>query len=255
MHRYFYCFILLGFLLVTACNNKVKPTKEEGATGTVTYRSLLKDYNKNIPTYTSMASDIRLDATLDGSNYRATGLVRHVRDEGLFISVKKLGFEIGQVLITPDSFYVLNRWEKEYVQEPISIIEDQYGIKGEFAMVEELLTGLPIITSYKKNTKSVVENGYHRIETPSAYERIDLVVWLSDDKQPVRQAHYQDDKARGIRMKYNQNSADNVVIERELHTENIDDEVHVKLIYRNPEFNKTSLPAFRIPSHYDRVRL
>lgn len=249
--------LFLGAMLIVAaaCTNKTKPTVDNSAASATTYRTLLKNYDKILPNYKSMASDIRLDASLDGSSYRASGLIRHVRDEGLFVSVKKLGFEIGQVLITPDSFFVLNRWDKEYVKEPISIIEEQYKIKGEFAMVEELLTGLPVISSYKKNAKSTIENGHHRLETPSAYDDIDLVVWISGDTQPVRQAYYQDGKSRGIRMKYNNETKNEVVIERELHTENIEEEVHVKLEYRNPSFNDAKLPTFRIPSHYTRTRL
>ena len=255
-----YLFYLCISLVVLACSTTKKTSKTDigSENKSATYKNLLSGTKKDYPTYTSMASDIRLDADIDGSSYRASGVVRHVRNEGVFVSVKKLGFEIGQVLLTPDSFFVLNRWEKEYIKEPISIIENEYQIKGEYAMVEELLTGIPQVDNFKKNSRSIIENGNHRLETPSVYSNIDLTLWIAGSGQEIIQAFYQDSYNRGVRMKYGSTRKNKLVIERELHTENIDDsdsDIHIKLAYKNPEFNKAKLPTFKIPSHYSRRRL
>jgi hypothetical protein len=248
-----YLIILATIVVIFSCSTRKKTTTTVASPEN--YKNVLGNFEDQYPDYKSMSSDIRLNASLEGSSYSASGLVRHVRDEGIFISVKKIGFEIGQVLITHDSFFVLNRWEKEFIREPISMIEHEYQIKGEFAMIEELLTGIPQISSFKKNEKTVVDAGRHRVELSSRYQNIDLTLWLEAGNNLLSQAYYQDDRARGVRMKYGPTMINKVVKERELHTENIDDEVHIKLEYRNPEFDQTSLPLFNIPSHYTRRRM
>ena len=239
-----------------ACNTTKNKDKTIGEAKPTTFKSLLGDLSKNYPSYKSMASDIKLEADIDGSSYKATGLVRHVPDKGLFISVKKFGFEIGQVLMTKDSFFVLNRWEKEYIREPISIIEREYNIRGDYLMVEELLTGIPRVGEYRKQTKSIIENDFHRADVASIYKGINLAVWLTNPSHEVAQALYQDRSTRGVRMKYGMETKNNLILERELHTENIEDnDIHIKLNYRNPLFNKAKLPEFNIPSHYSRRRM
>ena len=248
--------IILTFLafVILSCSASKKTTTTKASSPT-SYKNVLRNFEDQYPDYRTMSSDIKLHADFDGSSYSASGALYHVRNEGIFITVKKLGFEIGRVLITNDSFFVLNRWEKEFIREPISIIEQEYQIKGEFGLVEELLTGVPHISSFKKNEKTVIDAGRHRAEVPSIYTNIDLTLWLEGGDNQISQAYYQDDKARGVRMKYSPSIINKVIKERELHTENIDDEVHIKLEYKNPEFDRTSLPSFTIPSHYTRRRM
>ncbi len=253
MMKRFLLFSIVCLVALISC----KSTSKTGKTVVekpISYKKILSDYSDRMPDYESMKSDIKLDADLDNASYRASGEIRHVRGKGVFISVKKIGFEIGRVWITPDSFFVLNRWDKEYVREPISVIEESYQIKGEYDMVEEILTGIPKLGPFVKSDKTTVEGEYHRIDLPSYYRNIDLVLWLDSAKQAVRQAYYQDDKGRGVRMKYQAEAEQKLIIERELHTENIDDEIHVRLIYKNPTFNRTLLPVFDVPSHYTRRR-
>ena len=254
MNKLLYLFCIPIFLF--SCTASKKTSNTTGAVKESSYKNLLSTLNNSYPDYKSMASDIKLAADINGTSYRATGLVRHVHRQGIFISVKKLGFEIGQVLLTPDSFFVLNRWDKEYIKEPISIVEDEFQVKGEYGMVEELLTGIPRTTGYKKNDKSSIENGTHRAVVPSIYKDIDIILWLEDQHHEVVQAYYQDFSERGVRMKYSNERRNKLVIERELHTENIDDnDLHIKLEYKNPTFDKAKLPTFNIPSHYSRRRM
>jgi len=247
-------FLFLFLAALVSCNT-TKNTTTTAPEGSESYKKVLGGLDNITPNYKSMSSPIKLDADIGDASYRASGEIRHVRNEGVYISVKKLGFEIGHVLITQDSFFVLNRWEKEYIREPIAIVEKEYQIRGEFEMVEELLTGLPQFKSYKKNDISPFEAGRHRVELESLYDNIGLTMWLGNNSQPVEQAVYADDYDRGVRMKYQSAQTNKLVVERELHTVNIDDEIHVKLEYRNPEFNKTTLPTFQVPSHYTRRSL
>ncbi len=245
-------FLFIGMLTIS-CSTKKKVADSKVAEDALSYKYLLSDLDKQYPDYSSMASDIRLHAHIDGSSYRVNGLIRHVRDKGVFILVRKLGFEIGRVLITKDSFFVLNRWEKEYIKEPISVLEQEYEVKGDFNLVEELLTGIPQVSSYKKNHKTTIEGGTHRVEVPSVYNDIELIMWIEEGSNHIRQAYYEDISDRGILMTYQSARKNKVVIERELRTENIEDnEIHIKLAYKNPKFNSTSLPTFTIPSHYSR---
>lgn len=252
-HHILLSLVVISFL-ASACATSKKAAKTEDVSidNAVAYKALLNGLDDRYPDYTSMASDIRLEADIDGESYRASGLIRHVRDQGVFLSVRKFGFELGRVLITQDSFYVLNRWEKEYIKEPIAIIEREYEIKGDFGLVEELLTGIPRISNYRKNERTIIDQGAHRVDVSSVHKDIDLTMWIEPDNH-IRQAYYQDNLDRGIMMSYDDERKNKVVIERELRTENIEDnEIYVKLGFKNPRFNATTLPAFTIPSHYSR---
>lgn len=244
-----------GLMVFLSCSTSKKTVSTE-AEKPLPYKRLLTELDHEYPEYSSMKSDIRLNVSIDGTSYSATGKFIHVRDKGIFASVRKLGFEIGRVLITQDSFFLINRWERMYVSEPLSVLEREYDVRGDFSLIEELLTGLPRTDSYVKNKKSIVESGMHRANVPSLYTGIQLILWLSGGNHEVLQAYYSDDMKRGIRMKYNDEKENNVILVRELHTENIEDgELHVKLEFRNPEFEDVSLPTFTIPSHYTRSGL
>ena len=69
--------------------------------------------------------------------------VRIQKDKAIWMSVRKFGFEISRILITPDSVFVVNRFYKEYYVEPLDKIRKKYKIPFDFEEMQEfLVTGM-----------------------------------------------------------------------------------------------------------------
>ena len=64
--------------------------------------------------------NIKLEA---GSSFSSSVQVRMVRDQDIFISLRPaLGIEVGKLLITADSVYVIDKVHKRYIAEKVSLL-------------------------------------------------------------------------------------------------------------------------------------
>lgn len=73
-----------------------------------------------------------------------TAFIRLEKDKRLWVSVKKFGFEAARALITPDSFFVINRLQNEFTAEPLSYIEKTYKMPARFDLLQQVVLGNPI---------------------------------------------------------------------------------------------------------------
>jgi hypothetical protein len=67
--------------------------------------------------------------------------MRMLRDSAIWLRAEKFGFEVGRALITRDSAYVLDRFNREYYIEPIEQFLTEYRIPFQFDDLQRLLAG------------------------------------------------------------------------------------------------------------------
>lgn len=90
--------------------------------------------------------DARASMKLESPQLNASGTayIRLEKDKRLWVSVKKFGFEAARALITPDSFYVINRLSNEYSADPLTYVTDRFGIPARFDLLQEIVLGNPV---------------------------------------------------------------------------------------------------------------
>jgi len=59
-----------------------------------------------------MEGKCQLQMESEGSNLSGQGIIRVRRDSAIWVSLRKLGFEVGRALILKDSFFYLDRLNK-----------------------------------------------------------------------------------------------------------------------------------------------
>ncbi len=90
--------------------------------------------------------DARANIDFSGESLSAGGnaIIRLRRDSVIWISVRKLGFEVARAQITPDSVYILDRLNNEYAVEPLSYVENRYRLPARFDLLQQVLLGNPV---------------------------------------------------------------------------------------------------------------
>lgn len=78
--------------------------------------------------------------------------IRMKTDSLLWVSVKKLGFEVARTLITKDSVFIIDRINNEYGAFDLAYLEERYNLPASFPLVQSLLLGNP----YFLNPESVI---------------------------------------------------------------------------------------------------
>lgn len=75
-------------------------------------------------------------------NQSVTANVRMQRDSVIWISITAImGYEAARIKITPDTFELINRLEKEYVKEPLSKIKNFIPVAADIRLLQDLLVG------------------------------------------------------------------------------------------------------------------
>ncbi len=89
--------------------------------------------------------------------------IRMVRDSVIWLNAKAFGLEAGRVLIRPDSIFVLNRLQKEYMAKDIFWLQDEFGLPVDFTGLQAMLFGNPVFfhrdLAVDKDSTSYILNG------------------------------------------------------------------------------------------------
>jgi hypothetical protein len=70
----------------------------------------------------------------DGQRLSARVNVRILHDSIIWVQIQKLGFEVGRMLVTPDSAFFINRWERTYASGRTIDFLREYNVPADFKM-------------------------------------------------------------------------------------------------------------------------
>lgn len=83
-----------------------------------------------------------IDVTLNKTDKQSFDLIIRMRKNSIaWISARKFGFEGARILITKDSFFMINRLTKEYVSEHQSKMKDYVSFDANISQLQSLLVG------------------------------------------------------------------------------------------------------------------
>ncbi|PHI19681.1 hypothetical protein CEQ90_11565 [Lewinellaceae bacterium SD302] len=137
---------LLPLLLYSSCGTK-RQTDSNADDPIATISAAEKVMQQlEVNRFTAEWMDARASLDLDSPEMSVggTAYIRMQKDKKIWMSVKKFGFEAARALITPDSFFVINRLTNEYTAEPLGYVEEKYKIPARFDLLQEIILGNPI---------------------------------------------------------------------------------------------------------------
>lgn len=145
MRSLFLLTIFIGLLTASACKPKPKPADDGNSMTTVSeaqrvMRQMIEAQNS--VDWLDARARVRIESP--AMTVGGTAFIRLKKDEWVWISVKKFGFEAARAMVTPDSVYLINRLENSYTIEPLSYIEEKYKMPARFDLLQQVIIGNPI---------------------------------------------------------------------------------------------------------------
>ncbi len=117
----------------------------------------LKNSNTDYNWY-SFKSDAT--AYFNGSKMSFDTDIRVKKDELIWVSVRKFGFEVGRVLIKPDSIFAIDKWNGQYIKESLDYLKETYDVPFQFKDIQDIICGNSLIGNQKPLKATKLNNNY-----------------------------------------------------------------------------------------------
>ena len=137
--------ILLSFSLFSACDAVKKAGKTEVPEREMTTSYLMQKLDEQAIDYEWFEGRSKMRYIDMTQNRSIKAIIRMKKDSLIWMSFQMFGIEGARVKMTPDSVYVLNRINKQYAIQPLSLVEDMINIPADFGALQALLVGNPIL--------------------------------------------------------------------------------------------------------------
>jgi hypothetical protein len=255
---YFLIFLFTGLILFSTACSSTRKGREAARTSdknTMSEAMLWERLETNRLDEKWMQGRARLNAQVNGDRYNVTANIMMQKDENIFMSIRKLGFEVARLIVTKDTILVLNRLERNYALYDMQGFGAFVGFPVNLQMLQEMLLGNPFINgntewSPSGNDGFVLQSRLNQLETSSLMNLPDFRLTNATfiDHQNKRKleskfSNYQqvkDDKYFSYIRTY------------ELNAE-IDEPLFVELQFTDIELDKPFQANMDIPSRYSRV--
>lgn len=126
-----------------------------------------------------------------GESFSAT--IRIKRDSAIWMVFKKFSLEGARALIRPDSFFVIDRLNREYTAKPFSYLQKEYNLPVNFQGLQAILLGNPVF--FSTQTEAGVDSSRYLLSQKT--DNLTAKYWL--DGTDMRLAEFLVDDFRNSR--------------------------------------------------------
>jgi hypothetical protein len=190
----------------------------------------------------------------ESMNLSGQAIIRIRKDSAVWISLKKLGFEVGRALILKDSFFYLDRLNNNFQSFPISYIQEKYQLPGDFLFLQALLLGnapfgsqsdykLIKKESFAWQLQNLTPNGIISLAWDFTNKRISVIDWNQPFSNKYFKMKLDDYKALESKQQFSYFRDLNI---QSAETGNL----HVTLSFNQVQFNLPVNLRFDIPQRY-----
>lgn len=88
---------------------------------------------------------VRLAYADNQQSVKASGTLHMRSDSLIWLNIRKLGFEVARVKITPDSVFVIDRLNNQFVAEDLGYLDRTFQVPVNFSMLQALMLGNPVL--------------------------------------------------------------------------------------------------------------
>ena len=248
--------IFLGLLILTfSCKSTDKISSPKGKK--LTEKQLEKRLTNPVIPEEWLHAKGKL--SVDLPEFKGSGTYRMYlqRDKALWMQVTKFGFEVGRVLITPDSLIALNRMQNTYIKGGIKDIERIFGTSVNFDQLQYLIWGLPPV--YHKSADIRSEKNYFLISGTDPLTTVSFLYSILAPFEIVsgflemkpgmeRETHsleFKNDDYQPLTNEYN------FPYLRNYHLVSPQNEIQIEMSVSNVELGEEKELRLVVPDHYD----
>lgn len=252
MHSKLFYFACLSLLLI-ACN----PTRKAN-NGVLKEKSssfLLKRMDKQAFSADWISAKSKINIQYQGQSVSASMNLRMQKDKVIWAQVKKFNFEVGRLKVTPDSMFLLDRFNRQYVAAPITELTRFTSAPIDFPLLQDLIFGRAFFWS-RDDLKASVKQSDYRLDqdwqrTQSQY-LIDGFSFLLKN-----QSHQLDEYGANIiadQGQYPKGELSNFAYFRSYQIEG-PAAINLEIDFSKVEINEAQEFPFSIPDQYTPLRL
>lgn len=230
-------------------------------------RSLKYDYRTisgNKVNFTWFSADFDAEYSANGTVTSFSGQIRMQKDSFIWVSASAvLGIEVSRILVTPDSFMVLDRLHNTYLQNGFSYIRKQTNPAVTLSMLQALLIGNDIPDFDTTQFTARCMNNNCELSCPKRRNRKDTTISIKNainfDKQ-IGKITMQDisteNPAREVKVSYFDHGSVNTSVVPFLVKASIIQEVQkfISLSFKNIRINVPQNAPFKIPPRYSKMK-
>ena len=151
-------FVLLS--LLSTCNTLKKAGFGKKDTSESSARAIISAIEKQSLQADWFTAKARISYKDKDMSVSGSATIRMKTDSLLWISIKKLGFEVARAAITKDSVYVLDRLNNEYAIYGLDYLQESYNLPGDFQLLQSVVFGKPYFFDEQSVTLSPEEDAY-----------------------------------------------------------------------------------------------
>ncbi len=175
-------FSVLTLLFIgTGCSSKKKMTKATLREFTASH--LIKEVQENEFDFDSFQAKMNLKIETADKSFSTKGQLRMQKDSIIWTSISApLGVEVLRMMVTPDSVFMLNRNDKTYLIENISVFNDISPMITTIDFIQAVLIGNDINLRESDNYKISIKDGQYNLLISNELKK---TIKQSDDEWKV----------------------------------------------------------------------
>lgn len=235
-------------LILASCFTKKKiveeSIKEESS-------SLLIDtYKENILSFNTAELIANMEFDSPQMTIGFNGVFRMKNEELIWGSFKKFGFEAARVQITPDSIWILNRFQKEVYIEALDGIQKVIGIPLKFQDLEQLILGGSFLTD-----KVVMLNDSTLSQVQAVNGDMVEAIHIFNKNFDIKSSSVVAQNQGDILIEYDNHRIINdkkIAFNRDIMAQNANTAVTLGIQTQNIDIDPSFETPFAIPSNYTR---
>ena len=188
-----------------------------------------------------------------------TGSLRLEKDKTIWISLTKLGFPVGKILITPDRVSFYEKINRTYFDGDFSLLSNFLGTELDFQKVQDLLLGQSLLDLKKEAFDISISEKNYLLKPKVNNPLFDILFLISPINFKVNSQQLSQKKENNnLVINYtNYETIDNEFFPREIRiiAQDTKNTSTVDVDYKSIEFNKTVNFPFEIPKNYEKIEL
>lgn len=155
--------ILIFIVFISSCKTS-KTAVAIASPELMSDMALLSRLSESNLEFTYYEHDSHIEYISDVYSADVNATIRMKKDEYIWASVKKLGLELARIMITPDSFYMIDRFNSQYAAESIDYIAANLGLPLDLSDLQQFIAANHLISDHVIKRRNQAGNNYE-IET------------------------------------------------------------------------------------------
>ena len=245
------CCLVIGF---SSCKSKKIVGDVEGVKRLST-KKIIRNNKATFAGYKTVSAKLKGKFRNHKSSTGFSINLRMEMDEIIWMSIKKLGFPVAKLIITPEKVIFYEKIKRTYFEGDFSLISDFLGTDLDFDQVQNLLMGRPFMELRSNQFVVEVSKGDYILSLKKQQELYALFFNIDPRSFTLNSQQLKDATSTNtLEVKYPKFERQ-IPKKIEIHVQAKNKKTFVDLDFKSVQFDKTLRFPFKIPKGYKKISL